>query len=316
MFVVPAGRLCCRLHCRQYRAASITYKEVEGGSLEANILYPPNRPSRGVVLFIHGGGLIFGNRRSWQTIPTEKRLVDRLLEEYTVVSPEYRLAPETKLSSIFEDIADACRWIRASGSKYGIDPSFSLACMGGSAGGFLALFSGLLPRDIRPQVVVSYYGYADLSWYSQPSLYYSIFDAIPEEEARRSVSSVPVFEEPPFSSRKLFYFYCRQNGVWLDNIFPASSKKPTEGEIRSFSPIFKMTSDFPPTFLAHGTDDKDVSCQEGTKIFERLQALSVPCEIHFLEGGKHFFTGAEEDELTELEDKTLLFLDKHLPVSD
>ena len=34
-----------------------------------------------------------------------------------VVSIDYRLAPETKLPAIVEDVRDACRWVRERGPK-------------------------------------------------------------------------------------------------------------------------------------------------------------------------------------------------------
>ena len=44
----------------------------------------------------------------------DRTLLSRLVEAgYTVVSIDYRLAPETKLPAILEDVRDAFAWIRA-----------------------------------------------------------------------------------------------------------------------------------------------------------------------------------------------------------
>ena len=42
---------------------------------------------------------------------------------YAIVSIDYRLAPETKLPGIIDDLRDAFRWVREQGpSRFGIDP--------------------------------------------------------------------------------------------------------------------------------------------------------------------------------------------------
>lgn len=59
-------------------------------------------------MWIHGGALIFGSRA---TIPADEN--DLFLRAgYITVSIDYRLAPETKLPAILEDVEDAYRWVR------------------------------------------------------------------------------------------------------------------------------------------------------------------------------------------------------------
>ena len=79
----------------------------------------------------------------------DRRGIDRtLLGElikagYIVVSIDYRLAPETKLAAILDDVKVAFAWVRAEGRgvRRRID---RIAVLGGSAGGYLTLASGYL----------------------------------------------------------------------------------------------------------------------------------------------------------------------------
>jgi acetyl esterase/lipase len=59
-----------------------------------------------------------------------------------VVSIDDRLAPETKLPTIVEDVEDAYRWVREKGpGLFQCDPE-RLAVVGQSAGAYLAVMSG------------------------------------------------------------------------------------------------------------------------------------------------------------------------------
>src|SRR5215208_5835940 len=64
-----------------------------------------------VIIWIHGGALIFGSR---EDVP-EEQMKFYLKEGYSVISIDYRLAPETKLPEIMEDLKDAVHWVRANG---------------------------------------------------------------------------------------------------------------------------------------------------------------------------------------------------------
>jgi dipeptidyl aminopeptidase/acylaminoacyl peptidase len=59
-------------------------------------------------------------------------------------SNDYRLAPETKLKGIIEDIRDALNWARNEGKVlFNIDPD-RIGVVSNSAGGYLTLMSGFV----------------------------------------------------------------------------------------------------------------------------------------------------------------------------
>jgi dipeptidyl aminopeptidase/acylaminoacyl peptidase len=146
--------------------ATYIYKRVGDLSIEADVYRPAGSRRCPVVVWIHGGALINGYRDS---VP--EWLLGACQESgFTLVSVDYRLAPETQLLEIVRDIEDFFRWVRAQGpQRFGAIPEL-IAVVGESAGGYLALTAGfrVLPRL---SAVVSLWGYGDLigSWYSQPS---------------------------------------------------------------------------------------------------------------------------------------------------
>src|SRR5262245_40835394 len=82
-----------------------TYKQVGDLAIKADVHTSGERPVRPVVVWIHGGALIMGHREG-----IDQRLKQAFLDKgYAVVSIDYRLAPETQLPQIIEDVEDAFR---------------------------------------------------------------------------------------------------------------------------------------------------------------------------------------------------------------
>jgi acetyl esterase/lipase len=130
----------------QSEIKTYTYKSTGGCDIKADVVSHGPLEKRPVVVWIHGGALIMGSRTG---IPAFLRELARD-PGYAVVSIDYRLAPETKLPAIIEDIQDAHRWVRTQGpALFGADPD-RIAAVGGSAGGYLTLMSGFC-FDPRPK---------------------------------------------------------------------------------------------------------------------------------------------------------------------
>lgn len=94
------------------------------------------------VLFIHSGGMMFGDRFSGLD-----RVIDWVERLHVVlVSIEYRLAPEHPDPYAREDVYAALEWLGAEADGLGIDPA-RLLIAGASAGGGLAAGAALAARD-------------------------------------------------------------------------------------------------------------------------------------------------------------------------
>ena len=76
-----------------------------------------------MILWLHGGALLGGSRVGLTGPRTES--FDRwyLSEGFTAIAIDYRLAPETRLPYIVEDVKDAIQWVRTEGADLAyIDP--------------------------------------------------------------------------------------------------------------------------------------------------------------------------------------------------
>jgi acetyl esterase len=95
-----------------------------------------------VLLYFHGGGFTIGSVQTHDTLC--RRL--SLLAHCAVVSVDYRLAPEHRFPTAFEDAWDALAWLAASGPTLGLDTR-RMAVGGDSAGGTLSAACAIAARD-------------------------------------------------------------------------------------------------------------------------------------------------------------------------
>ena len=146
---------------------SVSYKTVRSHTITVDVLYPKslNDPSqehvlcipRPVLLRYHGGGLIAGYSLF---PPFFSPWYLELAQEYSaiIVSPNYRLLPESSVLEVLEDVEDHWRWLhqslplllqRETNNTVKADLS-RIMTIGDSAGGYLSLQMGLShPDEIR-----------------------------------------------------------------------------------------------------------------------------------------------------------------------
>jgi acetyl esterase/lipase len=280
--------------------------------IQADVYQPEGEGRKPAVLWIHGGALIFGTRK-W--VAAEQ--FNLYLNAGTVVvSIDYRLAPETKLPAILEDVQDAYHWLITSGSElFNIDPD-RIAVMGHSAGGYLTLMTGFMVHP-RPRALVSFYGYGDIvgDWYSCPDTYYSKEPAIPMEEARKEVGGPVISGSEDFEHRWQFYVFCRQKGLWPEEVTGYNPHTQLEA-FEPFCPARNVTPDYPPTLLLHGDQDTDVPYELSVQMAAVLEENHVPHRLITMGGMGHMFDsnpdGLKNPKVAEAFVEVLDFLKKNL----
>src|SRR5438067_6230325 len=169
-----------------------TFKTVGECEIRADVYSPAGGGARPGIVWIHGGALIMGSREGIHPGPLEKYLE----AGYALISIDYRLAPETKLPEIIQDLRDSFQWVRKDGLPLcGVDPS-RLGVIGHSAGGYLTLMSGFCVAP-PPKALVAFYGYGDIvgPWYSRPDPFYCQQPLVAKEEAHAAVGG-PVISQP------------------------------------------------------------------------------------------------------------------------
>jgi len=283
----------------EFTLKTLSYKTY--GTPPTNLLADVHRPAddavRPIVLFIHGGALMMGDRRM---PPKPGSLLGALLKGgYVVVSIDYRLAPQVKLPSILEDVREAYQWVRTRGPELFRGDPDQVFVMGQSAGGYLTQMAGFCVQP-RPRALVSFWGYGDIAgdWYRRPDPLYCRQPLVTQAEAEQNAGA------------KL-YLYCRQQGLWpkvLTGLDPDREPRAFD----PFCPVRNVTREYPPTLLIHGTKDTDVPYELSVQMDAELTAKAVEHQFITIPDGGHGFRSKIDAEVAaRTYEQVLAFLDRH-----
>lgn len=230
------------------------------GSLPAVVVYVVNSQpgaNRSAILHTHGGGYILGSAKSeLRFLQETARVLD-----CTIVSVEYRLAPETRYAGSVEDNYAGLIWLHGNADALGVDRS-RIALMGESAGGGHAALLAITARD-RGEVPLVL-----------QSLIYPMLD-----DRTGSTRQVPPFIgaigwDPPANR-----FGWRS---FLD-AEPGGADVPEAGVPARLENLAGLA----PAFIAVGGVDLFVS--EDVEYARRLTEAGVPTELLLVPGAFHGF---------------------------
>jgi acetyl esterase/lipase len=291
------------------------YKIVDGLQIKADVHRCADEGLRPAVLYLHGGALIGGWRGD---LPQAERA--RYTDAgFNVVAIDYRLAPESQLPDIIEDIEDGYAWVRANGpGLLNIDPD-RIAIMGKSAGGYLTMTAGFRVTP-RPKALISYYGYGDITgaWYAEPDPFYRQRAMVSQAQAytavRASILSEFRIGGEGSAARYDFYLYCRQNGLWPLKV-SGHDPKSDSAWFAPYEPRRNVTPDYPPTLLLHGEADTDVPFEQSLLMADAFARCGVDHEfIRRAEWGHAFDMAAPADDaaLQAAYDRVLEFLERRV----
>jgi len=294
---------------------TVTYRKVDGHEILADVYRPKGNSVRPVIVYIHGGALIRGNRQLTTDYHVPARVLS-LAEEngYALVSLDYRLAPETKLPAIASDIEAAFAWLGGDDAKRFHLNTDQIVAVGDSAGGYLALTTGYRVHP-KPKALVALYGYGELNtdWYAKPNPYpkYNM-QKITREEAMQQTDGA-VISDVNFrkgDSGKIYMYY-RQTGLWPQEVSGFNPESIAK-DIAPYEPVKNVTREYPPTLMIHGTQDTDVPFEESLKMAEQFKRHGVPYILRPIDKGEHGFEGGDPAQIDDAYNTMREFMLKYL----
>ena len=290
-----------------FKHQTFTYKTVGHLEIQAEVSRTDDALPRPVLVWVHGGAMMKGDRfEQWK-----KDFPFLMLNAgYIIVSIDYRLAPESRLPALIQDVVDACDWVRKDGPRLFNANVDRLAVAGGSAGGYLTLAASC-HIEPKPTVLASFYGYCDLvgDWATRPS------EDPEHHETHFTKEQVDAFKPGPPISNKYertyditpYYNYWRQKAKWpkaLTGWDPLSEM----ANYLPYLPHLKADANYPPTILVHGTEDLDVDYKQSVQMAAALDKLGVPNQLILLEGAEHGFRGIEPERVDQAHRKAMAFI--------
>lgn len=230
---------------------------------------------RPTIIFIHGGGWANGSKEG-----SVMSLMPYLAMGLNVVNVEYRLARIAHAPAAVEDCRCALRWVIRNAKTYGIDTT-RLVVTGQSAGGHLALMTGMLPEsagldrqcpgteDLEVAAIVNWYGITDVNG---------------------------LLEGPDMRAYAV---------TWL------GSTPDRERIATRVSPLTYVRPGLPPVFTIHGDADQTVPYSHATRLHEALDAAGVPNELMTTPGGRHGYACCTLEQRVSVYERMRAFLTKH-----
>ncbi|NQX13310.1 alpha/beta hydrolase [Microbacteriaceae bacterium VKM Ac-2855] len=129
-------RSIVRVATRMLRAPkteTVTVSTVSADGIRLRVYRPDTRRHEGGLFWIHGGGLLFGDARQDDALCAETARDLGI----TVVSANYRLAPDHPFPAAHDDVRRAWLWLQDHATRFGIDRA-RIVLGGESAGAGLA----------------------------------------------------------------------------------------------------------------------------------------------------------------------------------
>ncbi len=228
---------------------------VEAG-VRVRLYRTSERASGAALLWLHGGGFILGTPRA-----DDARCGAWSRElGLTVVSVDYRLAPEHPFPAALDDAHAAWTWLQDAAEGLGVDRA-RVAIGGGSAGGGLAACLAQRLRDEGGR---------------QPAAQLLVYPMLDDRTAaRRALDDAGHLVWHNRSNRAGWSAYLRRVAGRTE--LPPYAAAAREVDLRGV----------PPAWI--GVGDLDLFLQESRAYAQRLQASGVAAVLHEVEGAPHGF---------------------------
>jgi acetyl esterase/lipase len=258
----------------------LVYYRVDNIDLRVGIITPgPETVVRPTVIYIHGGGWVHYTKdnMAYSLLPYLARGMD-------VVNVDYRQANQARAPAAVEDCRCALQWVFKHAKEYGFDTE-RLVVAGGSAGGHLALMTGMLgekagfddgcaftigQEPVKVAAIVNFFGITDVAEYLAP----------PDQK-------LGAVQWPAGIPQRLITVGDISLGVrhgafeWLAGV-------PNRIEMaRRVSPLTYVHPNLPPIITVHGTADNGVPYEQAVRLHTALDKAGVPNQLVTIPNGGH-----------------------------
>ena len=245
--------------------------------LQLDLWVPDTAGPPPLVIWVHGGGFMFGDRRDLPETLRPNQVFDALLEAgLAVATIDYRHALEAPFPAQLHDAKAAVRYLRAHADELGISTG-RIGIAGESAGAHIAALVGLTAH--RPDLEGSH-GVVGPS---------SSVDVVVDWYGPVDLASMPRKAPPPPVAAKL-----------PPELLVAPEDQLTRGlegaALADASPVTHVTPEAPPFLLVHGSADWLVPFEQSEQLHAALTAAGVSSTLVPVEGAQHIFAGSDDIE--------------------
>jgi acetyl esterase len=210
------------------------------------------------VLYMHGGGWIFGSVHSHGRLARELAVA----ADAAVVFIDYALAPEARYPVQVEQCYAVARWVVEHGESHGLDPA-RIAVAGDSAGGNMATVLCMMAKRR-----------GDVSFVQQ-SMYYPMTDALTSKDSE----SYRLFKDGPYGTAATM--------DWFWTTYLPGQDLRRESTVSPLRATLEELTGLPPALVL--VDENDILRDQGEAYAAKLRDADVPTACVRVNGTMHDF---------------------------
>jgi acetyl esterase/lipase len=227
------------------------YDSKSGVSLRYDLFMPETEELLPVVICIHGGGWVSGEKSDMQDIA-----MFFAQNGFAAACPEYRLAPLYNYPAAVDDCKSFVHFLRANASKLGLSKNH-IGSIGNSAGGYLSTFLSICHNEFNEGEDCQVNASVDIA---------GLVDLTNPREKHPAISWDFIDQ----------YMGCSYEGnelIWSEA-----------------SPLYAVTPNASPILIFHGSQDDIVWPDQSLRLNEAYKEVGVESELVLLEGEGHSYS--------------------------
>jgi len=253
----------------------VSYSKIDP-KMRLDIYLPKGVTKPPLMIWVHGGGMVFGNENTIKYDEGAKLLEVLTKNGIAVASVNYRLATEVPYPKTGQDVKTAVRFLRANAAQYGFNPK-KFAIGGDSAGGYLSLMAAITGNQK------------------------SLFDDPADPNLKTSASVSAVFDlfgnanvltmtenkiKYPCQDKNDFaYGLDPKMNVWFGDVTLPENRERVDSA--NLYPFLSKNKTLPSFFIFHGTADCSVSKYDSIELDKAVKALKGKSVLKLIPGENH-----------------------------
>jgi len=229
-----------------------------------------------LMIWVHGGGMIFGNENTIKYDEGAKLLEVLIKNKIAVASVNYRLATEVPYPVSGQDIKTAIRYLRANAAKYGFDPK-KFAIGGDSAGAYLSLMAAITGNQ---KSLFDDSADPNLKTSASVSAVFDLFGNANVLTMTENKIKYPCQDKSDFA-----YGLDPKMSIWFGDVTLPENREKVDSA--NLYPFLAKNKSLPSFFIFHGTADCSVSKYDSIELDSKVKALKGKSILKLSPGENH-----------------------------
>ena len=245
-------------------------------NMRLDIYLPKGVAKPPLMIWIHGGGMIFVNENTIKYDESAKLLEVLIKNKIAVASVNYRLATQVPYPVSGQDVKTSIRYLRANATKYGFD-SKKFAIGGDSAGAYLSLMAAITGNQ---KSLFDDPADPNLKTSASVSAVFDLFGNANVLTMTENKIKYPCQDKSDFA-----YGSDPKMSIWFGDVTLPENREKVDSA--NLYPFLAKNKSLPSFFIFHGTADCSVSKYDSIELDSKVKALKGKSVLKLSPGENH-----------------------------